>query len=107
MENSPEPWLVSGDFIVNHHVEKIASGRGNRNWAKDAKRIVECVNACAGLDPRALKELVEASKAILGSAPGFDDFHRFSQAVKALTDPLPKTVEGDSFLERRKFLKRP
>lgn len=108
MEHTPEPWKVSGDFIVNNCIEKIASGRGNRNWNRDAKRIVACVNACAGIDPEALIEFIEAAKA-LREKPVTGDVMRFDHAMIALTKHTPGTplvVEGEDFLERRKFLRK-
>lgn len=32
---------------------------------EDASRIAECVNACAGIDPEAIRELIEAAEAAL------------------------------------------
>ena len=69
-KHTPEPWERNGKRIeriylgmkVSEQVELIARVYGEDSEA-NARRIVACVNACAGINPKAVPELVEALEA--------------------------------------------
>lgn len=65
-------------------------------WAEDryAQRIVACVNALSGLDPAALKGLLEAADKVLGMsgldwAHGWDAVEELRSALAALRKEAP------------------
>jgi hypothetical protein len=77
--HTPEPWLpkapskVSGLAsaglwrIVNQDGEtiaKISQSATEEQDAADAARIVACVNACAGINPEAVPDMLDALRAI-------------------------------------------
>ncbi len=78
-KHTPEPWNVM--FNYDNNINEEAPGRhtirskdgwniariweniGNSDSSANARRIVSCVNACAGINPEAVPDLV---KALLG-----------------------------------------
>lgn len=62
MEHTKEPWLADANYVITQGETKIAycnhidpyDGIGYEN----ARRIVACVNACAGLDTELLENIV-------------------------------------------------
>lgn len=66
-EHTQEPWAVVSGAIVTETGVPIASmdretGNGTQPVERDdnAKHIVACVNACAGIDPEAIPKLIAA-----------------------------------------------
>lgn len=78
-EHTPGPWKLQGGVIVNGSMEespysqrypvicrtdnpRLQVAEQNAN----ARRIVDCVNSCEGINPEAVPELLEACKAVVG-----------------------------------------
>ena len=70
-KHTPEPWgvwlnpdgcnrgMITDDALARHIVYVV----GNTHEAKaNGRRIIACVNACAGINPEAVPELLEALK---------------------------------------------
>ena len=86
MQDTPEPWLVGQDYyggvsirtapnratnIVGDDAIFENTGRGAGDMAKvDARRIVACVNACAGIPNDALPFIANAWKDAQAKAEG-------------------------------------
>lgn len=70
-QHTPEPWVVgrgggSEPFSIEAATRTVALVKTCRQEGEhNASRIVSCVNACKGLNPEAIPELVEAAKAAL------------------------------------------
>ena len=58
--HTPEPWRYSNGFIFSG--KEIVGGSCNET---NDKRIIACVNACAGINPDAVPEMLEALRAII------------------------------------------
>lgn len=87
-QHTPEPWNVGGTMIfqgeAGKHITPIAfvqtkdSERGAKDFnyygpemgecEANADRIVACVNACEGINPKAVPELLKAVEAMLRGA---------------------------------------
>jgi len=75
MKHTPGPWrLTTGAYwlrIVGPAKEAIASFGNQRRWldgvevAANARRIVACVNACEGINPEAVPDLLEACRKLI------------------------------------------
>lgn len=51
-QHTPEPWYSWGGYIENHNNDVIASlqdSRTEKENISNARRIVACINACAGI----------------------------------------------------------
>lgn len=68
MKHTPEPWIIEHDpdgvpYIwrdgTSHFVTKVT---GVMDTEANASRIVACVNACKGINPEAVPELLAALK---------------------------------------------
>lgn len=95
MTHTPEPWMLGADLSIicvgwrdcDGNISKDSFGKngwaktvakvcsqswcvGDEDWA-NAARIVSCVNGCAGLNPEAFRDVVEALDVIVGFA-GFN-----------------------------------
>lgn len=58
-QSDPTEWVV----MNGHIVIAIFNRKDNPHWNEaNAKRIVACVNACAGINPEAVPDLLEACK---------------------------------------------
>ena len=60
--HTPTPWVVRGSRIYDANDEETAvatraSPRNRAHTKETANRIVACVNACAGINPEAVKDL--------------------------------------------------
>lgn len=71
MKHTPGPWEVEPvyNFGISRegdtHLHTIAQMRGSIDKRKtNARRIVACVNACEGMNPEAVPELLEALMAV-------------------------------------------
>ena len=66
MQYTKEPWEIRGQDIYDVDGIYIATWSGT---IKNAHRIIECVNGCAGIiNPSAVREVVEAAKLADGIA---------------------------------------
>jgi len=65
-KHTPGPWKVRGRFNVHsgslHLLQAAGAGTINETDEANAARIVACVNACAGINPEAVPELLVALK---------------------------------------------
>ena len=71
-EHTPEPWATNGTRIESEH----SHGWANDGWIiaglegpdaeANARRIVACVNACAGIETELLEILTDNDKTISG-----------------------------------------
>lgn len=76
MTHTPEPWKVVGTEIAARQTQDLDAGvvaGMSINYSQpmreaNATRIVACVNGCAGLNPTAYRELVDAVADILPAA---------------------------------------
>ena len=108
-KHTPEPWAIGlskESFVNDHKVIGYAIGRFNTDEEKkaNAARIVECVNACAGMeDPAfeiaflreqlrectdALRDMIEGTTLEVSAANGFYD--QRNKAKKVLEDLTPR-----------------
>ena len=63
--HTPEPWHLVGQDIRDADEENIVTGSYGDDPEQaeaNANRIVACVNGCAGINPDAVTELLEAAK---------------------------------------------
>ena len=71
IQHTPGPWHIDG-----YNMAAIIRDKGKRqfetlavcggdNWMDNAARIVACVNACEGINPDAVPEMLEALKWVL------------------------------------------
>ena len=99
MRHTQEPWRISKDeengdrLIVD---ENIGSTICKRPCLEDAERIVACVNGCAGLDPAAYRECVEALRAVntrVSRGIGADD-RAFKYGKETWGKVVDKVVEA-------------
>ena len=91
-QHTPEPWRSAHAFLASKDCV-LAGGptyvEGLVNVAtgltpEDANRIVACVNACAGINPEAVPELVRAAQAVQRWAEaGGDDWWKAHDALYA------------------------
>jgi len=104
MKHTKEPWSwrphedTGRPLIVNSDEYAIALVEGDDflpiNPAEEqanARRIIECVNACAGLNPETIKDLVKAAEVIVNLI--INDESRceaWSGEVDALDDALQR-----------------
>jgi hypothetical protein len=102
MKHTPEPWrrdMNSGleCDIRGPNSQKVAlcfglSNKGNlrgeeykNECSANAARIVECVNACAGIEnPAAIKDLIKAALAVQEYGYTFSDYDALKNALAAL-----------------------
>lgn len=94
MHHTSEPWdAKTGDRaaieIVDQRGNIVAicpAGYGASERTANAKRIVACVNACAGINPDHLQEFVAAMKAYRNAKTiGESEFVRLGLAMERLT----------------------
>jgi hypothetical protein len=70
-EHSPEPWKHVADSyeVVDAEGDCVCGGKNHWDRAApgtaDGQRIVACVNACCGLNPERVPELVAVTQAII------------------------------------------
>lgn len=70
-KHTPEPWSVRGNSTIIDGADgwavAVAQGAGHsrHQQARDAKHIVACVNACAGVNPDAIQGMREALQTVL------------------------------------------
>ena len=65
-KHTPEPWLMAAPPSTGEHTEMVDQACNEIATFKrpaDLKRARQCVNACAGINPEAVPDLVEAAKA--------------------------------------------
>lgn len=93
MKHTPEPWKVGND--THNFIDDIRGYVGGCSLPEDVKRVIACVNACAGINPEALQEFIAAAKK-LREKPITGDVRRFDLALHALT-PQPATADGERF----------
>ena len=92
--HTPTPWVVRGSRIYDANDEETAvatraSPRNRAHTKETANRIVACVNACAGINPEAVKDLVktlEAARCLLADLGHEDTVENptFQRIVAAL-----------------------
>ena len=88
IKHTPEPWKAHKNLIQGADGRWIAELE-DMDWDVDvsnARRAVACVNAMAGLDPEAVRELVEAvekyTEDLLSACPDTtDSFNQMSDAL--------------------------
>ena len=61
--HTPEPWYVHNQSIYGNEENGYICTWSGRS--ADAQRIVDCVNACKGINPVAVPDLLEACKGAL------------------------------------------
>ena len=93
-KHTPGPWDYNGEMIFSSHGEigplntkprKILAVMDNyENWEDDASRVVDCVNACEGINPDAVHDLLEALE---------NNFNALQEAFIILND-FAKGKEG-------------
>ena len=99
-KHTPEPWgvwlnpdggnleMITDDGLARHIVYVV----GNTHEAKaNGRRIVACVNACAGINPEAVPNLLEAAKDFIykvdeGRAFSVKSYAKFSAAIAKAED---------------------
>ncbi|MEN6550004.1 MAG: hypothetical protein ABFE07_28505 [Armatimonadia bacterium] len=114
---APEPWQVEeegevswissthpragvGDLVCNPPERDLRHSL--RRWPANARRIVECVNACRGINPRAVPQLVALAQWLSGRLVlgGKVDSENFLKAVtwaqRALKGQSAKAGRGTS-----------
>lgn len=114
-KHTPGPWVVHidksrGNWVYNIRTEKphnpsgglgkhiaecngLMEARGENN----AEHIVACVNACAGINPEAVPELVKACEAIMPHLNSDLDAHEpWVKEIDALAAALAKAKGGAS-----------
>lgn len=71
-DHSPEPWKAVGNAIDNeaHRIASTLGGTGSGRHVSDARRIVACVNACAGISNEILEQAARV-EAIEKALPTF------------------------------------
>ena len=107
-KQTPEPWVFSPDrhthdcFIHAANAEEKYGyidnddggvfGSSEWNWFKDedAKRTVACVNACAGINPEAVPDVVEALREAINWAEGYAQGGVIPEYLKAARAALAK-----------------
>ena len=69
MKHTKEPWRWGYDadetLFVFAELQEVACIRQEQPDQANAQRICDCVNACAGLNPKAVPKLLEACKAMV------------------------------------------
>jgi len=88
-QHTKEPWKVDNQYptlLVNSRNRTI----GSLKQEVDATRIVACVNACAGLNPSAYREVVEALK---DAQAALDHPEDHEWASKRITNALTHAQE--------------
>lgn len=89
MKHAPAPWKLEPSYPEVEWKRSISTERGNMCVAvnlpaDNAARIVECVNACEGINnPAAIVKLIEAAKAA-EKCPAEDEAHHLARILKAL-----------------------
>ena len=73
-EHTKEPWSYTRDKD-NDYVDLWGGPDGRKSigemfWENDAHRALVCVNALAGYNPEAVKEVVEAARKVVDSFDG-------------------------------------
>ena len=71
MKHTPEPWKAVGQDIRDGNEDNIVTvpyGDDPEQAEANARRIVSCVNACEGINPDAVPELLEALHNLLINA---------------------------------------
>ncbi len=77
MEHTPEPWFFGHDPVSDFYVrgtpeEGISLYLGQHMNMADARRIVACVNACAGLPTDVLDQMAGIAKLAQDKFPAAD-----------------------------------
>ena len=91
MSHTPEPWKKSHN---GRDLELIVQERAGFNMViaelkhpdiggelANAARIVACVNGCAGLNPAAYREIIEAAKCLFTTHRQENDWDRLRKAL--------------------------
>lgn len=67
--HAPEPWLADGCIIVSSARDSSSMCVAIATTRANAARIVACVNACAGLAPEVMPDLLAAARAVRHAGP--------------------------------------
>lgn len=117
MTHTKEPWRIDPIYncdietdsgvhqIANTHPKALAGPHKSGECIDNAARIVECVNACAGLNPAAIPDVVDAAIRLS------DDVQDLIDGSKDCGDPnyecpMQDAYNPDSTLERLNDLLR-
>ena len=106
-----EPWIYSHHangvpyvFAEHHNRQTIATAYGDFDEA-NARRIVACVNACAGIPNEALEAFNDWSKAGVASCATYkaqrDELLAALQAVVAVWDDIYPDMESGKYPQER------
>ncbi|HDZ39793.1 MAG TPA: hypothetical protein ENH62_16215 [Marinobacter sp.] len=84
-KHTPEPWPEDGKIFGKGVLYICPSPHdgGVFEFIPNRARIHQCVNACAGINPEAVKDLVKALEAFIETGDGHDDFEDEWPAARA------------------------
>lgn len=94
-KHTPEPWRIgameSGQVAID-----AANGSEVTGWldSDDARRIVACVNACAGLDTDALEKLPDISKVAAARRKYIAEIEQQRDQLRAALDKLYNAMDS-------------